>query len=176
LLLVFVFAFGAVLIAASFAVLFWILASRFNANECTAEWLDGFSPESYAPMERLLDRRDIEFLASQPGYQRDIARRLMAERRKIFAAYLGHLIRDFNQLVQIGKLMVVYATEDRQELARGLWRQQMRFYWNICAVRLQLALYPLDWRVADAQPLVAALGAMRNHVRLLASPGPLLVR
>src|ERR1700678_717733 len=110
--------------AACFAGLFWTLASRFDARQCTPEWLDEFSLESYAPMERLLGEDDAAFLASQPGYKPAIAKRLMAERRKIFVAYLGHLERDFNLLVGIGKLMVVYSTQDRQEFALRLWRQQ----------------------------------------------------
>jgi hypothetical protein len=158
------------LLAACFAGLFWRLASRFDARQCTAEWLDGFSLESYAPMERLLDRNDAGFLKSQVGYREEIAKRLMAERRGIYLAYIGHLVRDFNQLVRIGKLMVVYSTEDRQEFARQLWRQQVRFYANICSVRLQLALYPLGWTVADAHRLVAAVAAMRDQVVLLSSP------
>jgi hypothetical protein len=157
-------------LAACFAGLFWRLASRFDARQCTAEWLDTFSLESYAPMGRLLEKRDLEFLASQAGYHREIARRLMAERRRIFAAYLGHLLRDFNQLVGIGKLMIVYSSQDRQEFARSLWRQQMRFYAGVCAVRVQLALYPIGWTGADAHPLVAALTAMRNQVLSLAAP------
>jgi hypothetical protein len=157
-----------VTLAACFAGLFWRLASRFDARQCTAEWLDGFSLDSYAPMERLLEKGDAEFLASQAGYRRDIAKRLMAERRKIFAAYLGHLVGDFNQLVGIGKLMIVYSSDDRQEFARRLWRQQVRFYAAFCSVRLQLALYPLGWTV-DAHRLVAAVTAMRNQVQLLAS-------
>ena len=68
------------------------------------------------------------FSHRKPGYRPEIAKRLMAERRKIFAAYLGHLVRDFNQLVGIGKLMIVYSTQDQQEFARSLWRQQVRFY------------------------------------------------
>jgi hypothetical protein len=151
--------------------LLWRLASRFDARHCTAEWLDSFSLESYAPMERLLDSTDLEFLASQPGYRPEIAKRLMAERRQIFAVFLGHLVRDFNQLVRIGKLMIVYSTEDRQEFASHLWRAQVRFYAGVCSVRLQLALYPLGWHVADAHRLVAALAAMRNQVQALASPG-----
>jgi hypothetical protein len=158
-------------LAACFAGLFWRLASRFDARQCTAEWLDGFSLESYAPMERLLEKSDIEFLASQPGYRPEIATRLMRERRKIFAAYLGHMIRDFNQLVRIGKLMIVYSTQDRQEFARLLWRQQVRFYAGVCSVWVQLALYPLGWTVVDARRLVAALSTMRSQVELLASPG-----
>ena len=160
------------LLAACFVGLFWRLASRFDARYCTAEWLDSFSLESYAPMGRLLDKRDIEFLASQAGYDREIAKRLMAERRKIFAAYLGNLIRDFNQLVGIGKLMIVYSRQDQQEFARRLWRQQVRFYAGVCAARVQLALYPLGWAGADASPLVAALTAMRDQVLLVTSPSP----
>ncbi len=81
------------------------------------------------------------------------------------------LVRDFNQLVGIGKLMIVYSTEDRQEFARLLWRQQIRFYAGVCSLRLQLALYPsgLDGRQMSHR-LVAALTAMRDQVQLLASP------
>ena len=170
--MVLIFAFCAALIAICFAILFWRLASRFSSKECTAEWLNGFSIESYAPMERLLDQRDVGFLASQPGCRPEVAKKLMAERRRIFVAYLGALIRDFNQLVGIGKLMIVYAAEDRREFARGLWRHQMRFYWRVSLVRLQLALLPFGGRVAQAQPLVAALAAMRDQVQLLALPAP----
>jgi hypothetical protein len=162
-------AFPILLLAACFAVLFWRLASRFDAQQCTAEWLDRFSLESYAPMERLLDKSDADFLASQPGYRPEIAKRLMAERRKIFGAYLGLLVRDFNQLAGIGKLMIVYSERDRRDFARSLWRQQARFYARVCAVRFQLALYPVGWNVVDAHPLVAAVSAMRNQVTLLAS-------
>jgi hypothetical protein len=169
--LIFPIALVLALLAACFVGLFWRLASRFDARQCTAEWLDGFSLESYAPMERLLGSGDLEFLASQPGYRPEIAKRLMAERRKIFAAYLGHLVRDFNQLVRIGKLMIVYSTEDRQEFARRLWRQQLRFYAGVCSLRLQLALYPLGWTATDAHRLVAALTAVRDQVQMLTSPG-----
>ena len=160
------------LLAASFAGLFWRLASRFDAGQCTAEWLDSFSLESYAPMDRLLGEDDVKFLALQPGYRPEIAKRLMAERREIFGAYLGNLVKDFNQLIGIGKHMVVYSTQDRQEFARRLFRQQVRFYAGVCSVRLQLALYPLVWTGAatHAGRLVAALTAMRDQVVLLASP------
>lgn len=159
------------LLAACFAGLFWRLASRFDARQCTVDWLDGFSLESYAPMERLLDKSDVEFLASQAGYHPQIAKRLMAERRKIFGAYLGRIVRDFNQLVGIGKLMIVYSTQDRQEFARQLWRKQVQFYAQVCSLQLQLALYPLGSPSADAHRLVAALTAMRDQVVQLASPG-----
>ena len=60
---------GAVLLLlVSFACLFLRLASRFDADGYGLVWLDEFSLEDYAPMERLLDRGDFTFLASQPGY------------------------------------------------------------------------------------------------------------
>jgi hypothetical protein len=160
------------LLAVGFGGLFWRLASRFDARQCTVEWLDTFSLESYAPMGRLLEKRDVNFLASQAGYKSEIAKRLMSERRKIFAEYLGRLVRDFNQLVGLGKLMIVYSTQDRQEFARSLWRQQIRFYAGVCAVRFQLALDPLGWTEADAHFLVAALNAMRDQVISVSSPSP----
>jgi hypothetical protein len=157
-----------------FALLFWRLASRFDAKSCTAEWLDRFSMKSYAPMERLLDKDDWAFLASQPGYRPEIGKRLMAERRKIFRTYLRMLVRDFNQLIGIGKLMVVYSDRDQQEFARGLGRQQMKFYARVCSLHLQLALYPLGWPAVDARGLLAALGAMRSRVQEIAAAGPAL--
>jgi hypothetical protein len=163
------------LLAACFAGLFWRLASRFDAQQCTADWLDSFSLERYAPMERLLERSDVAFLASQPGYRPEIGKRLMRERRKIFRAYLRLLVRDFNQLIGIGKLMVVYSNRDQQEFALSLRRQQVKFYGRVCAMQLQLALYPLGWTSVDARGLLAALGAMRIKVQqLTSSSGPAL--
>jgi len=159
---------------ACFALLFWRLASRLDAKSCTAEWLDRFSLKSYAPMERLLDRNDWAFLASQPGYRPEIGKQLMAERRKIFRAYLRMLVRDFNQLMGIGRLMVVYSNQDQQEFARSLGRQQVKFYARVCALHLQLALYPLGWPAVDARGLLAALGAMRSRVQQLAVQSPAL--
>jgi hypothetical protein len=159
-----------VVLAASFGGLFWRLASRYDARKCTAEWLDSFSLESYAPMERILDKSDLEFLEAQPGYRPAIGKRLMAERRKIFAAYLGRLVQDFNQLVGIGKLMIVYSPQDRHEFARNLMRQQVRFYTAVCSVRIQLALYPLGWSGPEVRRLVAGVTAMRDQVVALAIP------
>lgn len=158
------------LLAGCFAGLFWRLASGLDARSCSAEWLEGFSLESYAPMKRLLDQRDVDFLAAQPGYHPEIARRLMAERHKIFTEYLRHLAADFNQLIGIGKLMIVYSAEDRQEFARRLFGLQVLFYMEFCAVRLQLVLIPLGWTAADVHPVMAALSALRDQVLLISGP------
>lgn len=162
------------LLVVGFAGLFWRLASRFDAQHCTAEWLDQFSLRRYAPMERLLDRSDLVFLEAQPGYRAQIGKRLIADRRKIFRSYLRFLVRDFNQLINIGKFMVVYSNQDQQEFARTLIRQQLKFYTQVYTIQVQLTFYPWGWGAVDAQGLLAALGDMRGRVQQLASPGPAL--
>jgi hypothetical protein len=157
------------MLIAIFALLFRALASRAVQTTCSLEWLDSFSLENYAPMQRLLDDGDVEFLASQPGYRPEIGKRLMAERRKIFRGYLRLLILDFNQLIGLGKLMVVYAAEDRSELARALWRRQISFHVAVFAVQCKLALHPLGWSTVDVRKLVQTLETMRDQIQALAS-------
>ena len=152
------------LFAGAFAVLFLRLASRVDAEFNPAEWFETFSVETYAPMQRLLDREDFDFLAAQPGYRPAIGRRLLAERRAVFAGYLSLLTRDFNQLLGIAKLMLVYGADDRPEFAQGLWRQQVQFYYTVSIMRVRLAFFPLGLRSADADRLVAATAAMWNRI------------
>lgn len=140
-----------------------------DAEEVAIEWLDEFSPTAYAPMARLLEKNDVDYLATQPGYNPGIGKRLMSERRKIFASYLEYLVQDFNRLMDIGKLMVVFSPQDSDEFARQLFQRQVRFYGRVCLARLQLALYPLGWAI-DSRALIAALGAVRDQVRALATP------
>jgi len=154
------------MLIATFAFLFRALASRPGQTTCSLEWLDSFSLENYAPMQRLLDGGDIEFLSSQPGYRPEIGKRLMAERRKIFRGYLRLLVLDFNQLIGLGKLMVVYAAEDRAELARALWRHQISFYFAVFAVQCKLAL---GWSGVDVNNLVQALETMRDQIQIMAA-------
>jgi hypothetical protein len=157
------------ILIALFAFLFRSLVARPRQANASVDWLNSFSPESYAPMQRLLDGSDVAFLESQPGYRPEIGKRLISERRKIFRGYLRLLIQDFNQLMNLGKLMVVYAAEDRAELAKALWRQQMAFYFTVSAVECKLALSPLGWPTVDVHQLVNALESMRDQVQLLAA-------
>ncbi len=115
-------------------------------------------------MERLLDASDFRFLETQPGYRPEMGRRLLAQRRKIFKQYLRMLIRDFNQLHFFARLMLVHSAEDRPDLARELFRQQIRFYLAVCFVRCKVALYPLGWTAVDVPKLVHALERMRSRI------------
>lgn len=151
-----------------FIALFVRLASRLDAEQCTDEWLDNFSTSDYAPMERLLNEKDFEFLARQPGYRPEIGRQLRAERREILDGYLQLLTRDFNQLHAIAKMMLVSSTEDRPDFDKALWRQRITFYYAVTAVRLRLALMPLGWTAPDVSKLIEPLESIHFHMQGMA--------
>jgi len=153
------------ILGAGFAVLLWKLASRPDIAGSESEWLANFSLQSYAPMERLLDERDFAFLEKQPGYDARIANRLRAERKEVFRVYLGRLVRDFNRLLSISKLMLVYSGEDRTDFAKSLWRQQMTFYFAVSIVRFRLALYPWVLGTWDTRALVQTLAHLQHQLR-----------
>jgi hypothetical protein len=154
-----------VLLLVSFAFLFLRLASRFDAQPHSPEWLDEFSLEDYAPMERLLDQGDFAFLASQPGYRPELAKRLLAARRQAFCDYLYQLVRDFNHLHYLARLMLIHSGQDRPDFASALWRQQITFYFAVCLLRCKVALYPLGWTAVDVPKLLEALQKIRDQVR-----------
>jgi len=160
----------AILLLVTFIGLFFRLASRLDPGRASPAWLEEFSLESYAPMERLLDASDFRFLAAQPGYRPEMRKRLLSQRRKIFSEYLMLLIRDFNQLHFFARLMLVHSEQDRPELARELFRQQVRFYFAVCLVRCKVALYPLGWTALDVPKLLHGLERMRNQIALGALP------
>jgi len=160
----------AILLLVTFIGLFFRLASRLDSRKVSPAWLEEFSLESYAPMERLLDASDFRFLAAQPGYRPEMGKRLLSQRRKIFGQYLGLLIRDFNQLHFLARLMLVHSEQDRPELARELFRQQVRFYFAVCLVRCKVAFYPHGWTALDVPKLLHGLEHMRNQIALGALP------
>jgi hypothetical protein len=151
----------------AFGLLFRRLASRLDKRAITADWFESFSVDHFAPMERLLDRSDFEFLSQQPGYRPEIGARLLKERKRLFLGYLRLLIRDFNELLRLARLMIVYSAEDRGDVARVLWRQQVTFYVAICAVQVRVALYPFAWTSLDVSKLTVALENMREQVAQL---------
>ena len=115
-------------------------------------------------MERLLDENDYRFLAQQPGYRRYIADELRAERKKVFQLYLSELVRDFNALVRIARLMLVYAPQDSPELARAIFRTQCAFYYQVTLTHLYLAAPGLVTGSVRPARLLEALKVMRGSI------------
>lgn len=156
-----------VLLATAFVLLFNKLFTRVDDNESAAEWLNEFSIESYRPMERLFNEADYDFLAEQPGYHPGIAKKLRAERKKIFRAYLLQLVGDFHRLVHVANLMMVYSGEDRSDLAHSIFRLRVRFYWTVVCTEASLTLQPLVPRQVQSGALIGALATMHENLHQL---------
>jgi len=143
---------------AVFCLLFWILARRARFHICDPlDWLEDFSAVSYRPMERLLDNRDYEFLASQPGFVPSIARRLRRQRVAIFQTYLRGIFLDFHRLMGVAKIIVVYAGQDQSPFQQGLWRLRWKFYASIVLVEARVVLNALGLGSVDARALLTSL-------------------
>jgi len=147
-----------VVVLLTFALLFRRLTSHVDAEAPNPDWLENFSMDRFAPMGRLLDPSDLKFLESQPGYRPSLRARLIRERRRAVIGYIRLLAGDFNRLIAIAKLMLIYSNEDRQEFAKALWWQQVSFHWNVLSLRCRLVLWPSVGAVDGS----ALLGALRN--------------
>jgi hypothetical protein len=145
------------------------LAGPATISQCDPEWISNFSVARYRPMLRLLDEADYAFLAAQPGYSKKYLNRLRAERREIFRAYLRNLVRDFHRLHMAARMVLVYAPQDRPELAMTLMRQRFLFMFAVVAIECRLVLHTAGIGTVDVRKLIAALDNMRVNVGDLAS-------
>ncbi len=158
----------AVAVVTIFAALFvWLLRSLLAPSAVVAfdaNWIDDFSIDKYRPMFRLLAEDDYEFLASQSGQPSNAVRRLRADRRRIFRAYLKSLVSDFYRL-QVGlKLVMVHSEHDRPELAAQLLKQRMFFSYALVRVEFRLALHTFGLATVDVRDLIGSVDSLRMQV------------
>jgi hypothetical protein len=133
------------------------------------EWLRNLTVARYRPMERLLDERDFEFLAGQPGISAALVRSLRAERRKIFRSYLRSLSRDFGRVCAAIRHLMLYSSHDRPDLAMVLARQRFAFAMGLMGAEVRLAMHACGWSGVslDVRGLVDALESMRRELSYL---------
>jgi hypothetical protein len=164
----FILGLAAVVCLAVGAVLF-ILFRRLIAGPkslpVSVDWINDLSIARYRPMERLLGDEDYRFLGSQPGVSKNTLRRMRAERRKIFRGYLVCLRQDFNLVGAALRMMMMYSTQDRADLAGILYKQQALFAVGMLAVEWRLALHALGLGTVDVRSLVRAMENMRLELR-----------
>jgi hypothetical protein len=163
----------AVLLGVAAAILLLVrrLTAPSSVSECDPEWVANFSMTTYRPMLRLLDEEDFRFLASQPGVSAGTIRELRRERRRVFRAYLRNMVRDFHRLHLAARMSLLYATEDRSDLAQALFRQRITFTGAVLQVEFRLMLHAAGVAPVDVTGLIGALDSMRLNVsRLNASP------
>jgi hypothetical protein len=154
-----------------FAALFVRLKKRSQAQPAPPEFIGRFSVDRYRPMERLLAEADYRFLASQPGYDPSIAKKLRARRRKAFRAYLGAMSRDFERLYLTAKQIAVYSENDRADFIVLLARQKVLFEFALMMAYAKLALNAAGIGTVNVGGLLEALDQISAQVSHLA-PAP----
>jgi hypothetical protein len=158
-------AFICLAVAAALVFVFRRLIAGPQTLPTSVDWISDLSAARYRPMQRLLGAEDYEFLASQPGCNRRMLRRMRSERRRLFRGYLACLGRDFGRVCAALKLLMVYSTHDRPDLAGILYKQQALFALGILSVQWQLALHACGWGTVDVRGLVRAMEFMRLELR-----------
>lgn len=146
------------------------LIAPHDVSACDPEWLDEFSIDKYRPMLRLLSNEDYDFLAMQAGQTMSTIRKLRRERRRIFRAYLKSLTADFQRLHLAGRMLLVYSTVDRSDLAKKLVEQRITFTLAILMVHIRLVLQTIGIGTVDVRGLLGSVDALRLEVAS-AQPG-----
>jgi hypothetical protein len=129
-----------------------------------------FSLTRYAPMARLLSHDDVEFLKTQPGYTPEIGRRFVQQRRQMLRLYLRQLTADFERLHERARVIAASLPADESALVASLMRQQLRFWYEMTALRLSLSLAWTGIRSVVVSGLVNAVAAMQAEVSRMSAP------
>ena len=145
------------------------LYRRCRIEEITPEWLEGFSPSSYYPMERLLSEEDFRFLSRQPGFDLSLYRKLRKDRLHIFRQYLSHLIRDFNRLHTAARLLLAQAEEDRSDVVARLIWLKVRFSWAVIRAEFSYLLCCVGFRTLAVRAAILSLEEMSTQLGSIAS-------
>jgi len=157
--------FVCLLVGAVLAFLFRRLIAGPKTLPVSVDWINDVSITRYRPMERLLSEEDYRFLASQPGFDKRMLRRIRSERRKVFRGYLACLNRDFSLVGAALRLMMTYSAQDRPDLAGILYKQQALFAFGTLAVEWRLVLHACGLGTVDVRGLVRAMEFMRLELR-----------
>jgi len=143
------------------------LCKTSRLEELPSDWLERFSPESYRPMEGLLNREDFAFLFRQPGFDLSLYRKLRYERLQIFRQYLDRMIVDFNCLHLIARLALAHSSEDRSELLIKLILLKFRFSGSVLAAEFRYTLCRFGLRTLSARALISELEEMCTQLQAI---------
>ncbi len=158
-------AFVCLAVGAVLAFLFRRLIAGPKSLPVSVDWINDLSIARYRPMERLLAEDDFRFLASQPGVDKRMLRRLRSERRKVFREYLACLSRDFSLVGAALRLMMMCSAQDRPDLAGILYKQQALFAVGMLAIQGRLLLHACGLGTVDVRGLVRSMEFMRLELR-----------
>ncbi|MEP7353519.1 MAG: hypothetical protein ABI824_09845 [Acidobacteriota bacterium] len=147
--------------------------SPTSASSYAAYDSSPYEASHYAPMVRLLDAEEVEFLESQEGISANEISKFRQDRRLIFREYLSELAADFHRIHAQARMMVATAPEEHSDLVGMLMGQQLAFWKAMFMIECQLALEVVGVRNINPQPLVDLVNSF-NLAVVRAEPGALL--
>ena len=146
------------------------LLRRTTIEDITPEWMESFSVERYRPMLGLLSEEDFAFLASQPGFDPSIYKKLRRERLAIFDQYFNRLILDFKKLHATARYLVARSEDDQSDAAVALIRLRWAFILAVLQVNLRFQLCKMGLGTVHAQMLVLKLQQMSEQLSAVSLP------
>lgn len=127
-------------------------------------------PFNMKPARRLLSQEDFEYLAKQPGFRPELARKLRADRARFFRLYLNQMSREFGRLHHTLRQLTLQAGMDRPEISRALLEQQVLFGAHMAKARVNLAFFQFGVKPVEVHHLVEMLDGMQRQVNQLSQP------
>ena len=115
---------------------------------------------------------DISFLVKHPALARTVIRELRSERRRVLRKYLRSLEYDFNRTCAEIKAAIVASFEDRPDLAKMLFKQQVRFKLGLMRAECSMIMEAIGLAIVDFDVIIDALSAIRLKVTRLVATAP----
>jgi hypothetical protein len=101
--------------------------------------MESFLGERYERLESIFCcKEDIAFLASEPGYTREIGRRHRQGKRKLAFQFIHELQKDFNNLYQQCLILLTSSKVECADFDRSLRRLRFSFAKKVFLFRLRL--------------------------------------
>jgi len=163
--------FGAVVVALALALMAILALRLLRYRGAPAETLSlqDFSISRYEPMARLLSEQDVHFLASRPGYRREIGDKLRRNRRRILRLYLRELAADFQMLHAEARKLAAVSPEQHSQLVGSLVAQQFTFWRALAVIEARLILPNAAPTNLDLRGLIASVEAVHLDLAQLSA-------
>ena len=117
-----------------------------------------------APMMRLFNDRDIEFLRTLPGYSARMEAEFRRRRCRVFRGYLRSMRAEFLIAQTELETLRIESPADHEELALLVMRCRLRFAWAMIPAYLCLLRYRWQLGSADLERVVRRLEEIRREI------------
>jgi hypothetical protein len=116
-------------------------------------------------MVRLFDERDIQFLRSAPGYDRQMETGFRRRRCRIFRAYLRSLRAEFLAARRELDILRIESPKDYRQLAPMVLRCRLRLAWAMIPAYLCLFRYRWELGGSGLGPVVQRFDGVCGEIR-----------